>query len=289
MLKALRSIGAGHAGVLFLILALLSVFVVFFMQTPLANKNWVENQALTATTETAPDGTVTIKNVRDWTYSTTSPTSKDWRTVVLHPEDIQSVWFLIEPFSALKAIGHTFLSFQFKDGSAVSFSVEARREVGESYSAWRGLLPSYELSYQWGVERDFVTRRLIYLQHPLRLYKLSLTGVQARSLFNNLLIETDLLANQPRFYNTLTANCTNMLANIVNEHYPHTLPYDISWNLTGLSDVYLMREHFIAEKNGSTTETILQADLTPHLEEVETFSMATSSIFSSRLRSLVGQ
>ena len=289
MLKALRSIGAGHAGVLFLVAVLLGIFVLYFMQTPLSDRTWIEEQAQTATTETASDGLVTISNVRDWTYSTTSPLSKDWRTVVLYPEEIQSVWFLIEPFSTLKAIGHTFLSFEFTDGSAVSFSIEARREVGESYSAWRGLFPSYELSYQWGVERDFVTRRLLYLHHPLRLYELSLTRVQARSLFNNLLIETNLLAKEPRFYNTLTANCTNMLAHIVNKHYPHTLPYDISWNLTGLSDVYLMREHFIAMKNASTTETIAQGDLTPHVNEVAAFSLATSSVFSTSLRALISK
>lgn len=270
--------------VLFLIT--LVVFVTFLLlKEPRTDRTWLPEQAVTATTN-IESGAVTIHGVRNWTYDETTPLTTDWNDIVVDPATIVRTWFLVEPFSDIKAVGHTFLSFELEDGTVLSFSVEARREESEEYSAIKGQFREYELAYQWGTERDFVTRRLIYLNHPLRLYPLMLTKEQSEALFLSLAEETQVLAEQPRFYNTLTANCTNVLAKIVNHHYPDTLPYDIAWNLTGYADLYLMEQGLI-ETPASKEETITAHDLTPHRAEIMQIATTSSEDFSKSIRSLI--
>lgn len=254
----------------------------YLQKEPRADRSWIPEQARTA--RAVIDDTITLTNVRDWTYDENGPLSQTWTERTVDPDSIVQVWFLLEPFSDLEAIGHTFLSFEFADGTVLSFSVEALREQGEEYSALRGQFREYELSYQWGTERDFVTRRLIYLDHPLRLYPLTLTPEEGALLFKALAKETNVLADHPRFYNTLSANCTNVLATLINAHFPGALPYDLSWNLTGLSDEYLMREGLITQ-TGTVEETKARYDLTPLRAAIKEASLEET--FSRDLRSLV--
>lgn len=264
-------------------LALLALYL--SSKTPETTRDWLPEQAETATVTREGD-MVTIHNLRDWTYDAERPLETTWTSKTINPDDIERTWFIIEPFADWKAVGHTFLSFELTSGEVISFSVEARREQGEEYKATKGLVREYELSYQWGTERDFVTRRLIYLNHPLRLYPMTLSKEDSRALFLSLTEETNVLAEHPRFYNTLTANCTNILAKIVNKHYPGTLPYDLSWNFTGYADLYLFKEGLIAQ-TGTPEETQARADLTPHRDEVVSFSTSPHTTFSTKLRALI--
>lgn len=268
---------------LIIVLAVLTVFVL--LKEPRTDRTWLPEQAITATTETK-NGIVTIRGVRDWTYDEEAPLTTDWNDVSVDPSTIVRTWFLVEPFSDIEAVGHTFLSFELEDGTVLSFSVEARREEAEEYSAIKGQFRKYELAYQWGTERDFVTRRLIYLDHPLRLYPLTLTPEQSQALFRSLAEETQLLAEHPRFYNTLTANCTNVLAKIVNRHYPGTLPYDIAWNLTGYADLYLMEQGLI-ENPLSKDEAIAAHNLTPFKTEIMKIATTSPADFSKSIRTLI--
>jgi hypothetical protein len=271
-----------------LTLVALVLFIGFILlKEPKVDGDWLPEQARTATTDSIGES-ITIRNVRDWTYDETGPLSTAWTDVTVDPSAITRAWFLIEPFSKLEAIGHTFLSFELEDGTVLSFSVEAKRDQGEEYSALKGQFRAYELSYQWGTERDFVTRRLIYLDHPLRLYPLELSSESAEALFRSLAEETDALAREPRFYNTLTANCTNVLATIVNHYYPGTLPYDISWNLTGYADRYLMEEELI-KAEGDIASTQAAHDLTPLREDVRRIATTSPSLFSQKIRALLTQ
>lgn len=253
---------------------------------PSADRNWSDEFAKTTTAVFHPDGRITLRNVRDWTYGPVL--EKTWRDVTVDPSTITGVSFFLEPFAQWRAVGHAFPSFEFKDAGALSFSVEARRQVGQPYSAVRGAFRAYELAYQWGTERDFVTRRLLYLKHPLRLYPATIDAPTAQALFRDLAEEVNTLAEHPRFYNTLTLNCTNVLVYIINRHAPHTLPLDISWFLPGYSDEYLMRQGFIEIAGGSIEHTKALHDLTPHRAAVAAMATAPYAEFGARLRALLG-
>ena len=196
------------------------------------------------------------------------------------------MWFLLEPFPEWDATGHTYLTFDFEDGSTLSFSVEGRREADEDFSAIRGLLRGYELTYSWGTERDFLARRLLYLGNEVYMYPLVVEKEQAEAIFRALAEETNILAEEARFYNTFTSNCTNILAQTVNDLYPNTLPYDISWILSGWSDRYLIAQGFTPSE-GSIQETQERYALSPYREEIEQAATEDEKTFSALIRKLL--
>lgn len=230
---------------------------------------------------------LTLYDLRDWTYASGTILSKEWaKETTVNTESLVGVWFLLEPFSEWQAVGHTYLTFEFQDGNNISFSVEARRESHEDYSALKGTFRNYELSYTWGTERDLLTRRLLYLQHPLRMYPLNLEPEVQKQLLLSLAAQTNFLKEQPRFYNTLTANCTSILAKEVNRAYPNSIPYHISWNLPGYSDTFLMKEGHITMR-GNIDETIARYDLSQYRKEVADVATSSPAIFSESVRLLL--
>ena len=272
-----------------LALVLLLACIAFFItQKPRSDASWIEEQSRQSAPIVA-DESVLLSNVRDWTYDENGPITRDWVENTIEHRKIVRTWFLIEPFSSWDAVGHTFLSFELEDGSTIAFSVEARREQGEEYSAVKGAFNAYELSYQWGTERDLIARRLVYLDHPLRMYPLTLTPEQSQAIFLSLVDETNKLTSKPRFYNTFAANCTNVLAKIVNRHYPDTLPLDLSWYMTGYADTYLMKEDFIAMVDNNTEFTKSRYDLTSHRGAVASHASDEPRAFSDYVRELLTQ
>ena len=257
-------------------------------KTPLNDREWdpLFSKLTTATSEA--DGAVVIHNLRNFTFGSSTIVTKEWNDTVVNPEDIERVYFFLDHFSPIREVGHTFVSFHLKDGSTVAFSIEARREAVETYSFINGFLNEYELQYLWGTERDLVTQRTVYKNEQLYRFPLTLSQEQAQALFKGFVAETNELATAPRFYHTLTANCTNMLAKIVNKYYPGTLPYDISWNLTGLSDYYLERQGFI-DLNGASREQLrTKYDLTIHRDALRENATLSSKDFSVFIDSLIG-
>jgi len=191
---------------------------------------------------------ITLHNVRNWNYTDTETTSREWiDAVTIKPEDIKTIWFGFSGFSKFKAAGHTFLSFELQSGEVYTLSVEARREKGETYSAFKGLFNKYELLYGWGTERDYVGVRVHRAKQPVEIYPLQLTQEEAAAVFIAVADETRRVAEKPRFYNTITSNCTNELVNAVNQRYPGRIRYNIAHNLPGLSIGYLQKIGFLQE------------------------------------------
>lgn len=268
----------------FFVLAAVGTLVVI-QKEPRNDREWMLGYEKTATAEVSTNS-VTINDVRDWTHGIGETFSMGWTKTTVDLRDIARTWFIIEPFGPYGGIGHTFLSFEFKDGSTLAFSIQSRHEVGERYSPFLGLLNAYELEYQWGTERDLVGARVLKLEHEIRMYPLTISEEDSKNLFLSLVEETNTLAKEPRFYNTLTANCTNLLAKTVNKYNPGVLPYDISWNLTGYSDLYLMEKGFI-EDGGDPSSARSAADLTPYRDEISGWGVLPAKEFSTSIRELL--
>ena len=67
----------------------------------------------------------------------------------------------------------------------------------------------------------------------------------ARALFLDLAEATRQLKTQPRFYNSLTSNCTNELARVANQAQPGAVPPNIALILPGYSDELLYNLGYI--------------------------------------------
>lgn len=268
-------------------LAALFLISVIALREPRGDRLWDQEVAYVATAVFNEDGTITIKNVRDFVYGDQTVVSTEWiQETVINQEDIVRAWFVLEPFAEWEAVGHTLLTFELSDGSAYSFSVEARREKGESYSALKGLFNEYELTYSWGTERDFITRRVLYLAHPVHMYPLTLNTEQAQRLFIGLLEKTNNIARKPRFYNTLTANCTNVLAEMANEIKPGAIPWDVSWYLPGYSDRFLTRIGFI-EQETSFEQTREEHNVSKNRASILDLAAKPHAEFGAALRKLL--
>jgi hypothetical protein len=106
-------------------------------------------------------------------------------------------------------MAHTMVSFGFKDGAYLCFSIETRKERGEEYSAVKGLFRQFELTYVVADERDLVRLRTNHRQgEDVYLFRLNATPAEAREFFLSYVRTMNDLARAPRWYNAVTDNCT---------------------------------------------------------------------------------
>jgi hypothetical protein len=139
-------------------------------------------------------------------------------------------------------VAHTFLSFNFDDGSPpVCISIETRPEVGEGYDPVASMFKQFELVYVVGDERDLVRVRIDYRGEEVWLYRLRATPEAARALFRVYLERINSLADRPEWYHLLKDNCTiNVIRYSRKVGGPHRR-FELKHYLNGLIDAYLHR------------------------------------------------
>src|SRR5450830_1823898 len=121
------------------------------------------------------------------------------------------------------AIAHTLVSFGFDDGRYLTFSVEIRKEKGESFSALGGFFRNFETVLVASDERDIVRVRTNVRGEDVYFYRLQVEPATLRQLFIGYAGEARKLEQAPQFYNTLTSNCTTIvfeLARAINPQLP---------------------------------------------------------------------
>ncbi len=159
-----------------------------------------------------------IRNIRDFRHSASGPPEQRWIDATYDIGAVERVWFALSPFAPrVKGIAHPFLSFEFADGRTLALSVEARKEVGESYSPLRGLARRYETMIVIGTEEDLLPLRVIAWDDPLYLFPVRITRAQAQHILRRLLVRAQEIEASPTWYNTLTNNCTTNLIEPINE------------------------------------------------------------------------
>jgi hypothetical protein len=136
------------------------------------------------------------------------------------------------------AIAHTLVSFGFDDGRQLVFSVEVRKERGEEYSALAGFFKRYELALVAADERDILGVRARARDEDVYLYRVHMSKPAMRALFEQYLDESDALRATPRFYQTLTANCTTIVYAMMERIVPG-LPLDARLLLSGYLPSYV--------------------------------------------------
>lgn len=176
------------------------------------DRAWQPDVVLLAAAEIDGDR-VTLRNVRRFAYRSAEDVTPSWheRTVdlaSLQTLDLYAVHWMGEP------IAHIMLSFGFGDQEPITISIETRKEVGEAYSTLAGFFRQYELYYVVSEEPDVVALRTSYRQPPedVYLFRVDVPKEHIRLLFLHYLAEINRLNDQPKWYNTLTTNCTTAIA-----------------------------------------------------------------------------
>lgn len=151
---------------------------------------------------------ITLHNVRNCEYRTETDFDVRHYDRICNLAALRSVDLYLVTWGS-PHIAHTMVSFGFTNGDYVCFSIETRKEIGEGYSAIRGLFRQYELTYVIADERDLVRLRTNYRQgEEVYLYRLQVTPEQGRKFFLDYLRRANQLHERAAWYNALTDNCT---------------------------------------------------------------------------------
>lgn len=190
-----------------------------------------------------------LRNIRDCDYLSAEDFIVQHSDRMIELSQIQSVDFIVVPFSPDSPLAHTMVSFGLDDGSYLCVSVEVRREVGEQYRALAGLTNGYDLIYVLGEERDLIGVRANHYQVDVYVYPSNANPGQAQDFFADIIGRMNQLREQPEFYHLLHNNCTTNLKDHVNRLSPNRIR-DNAWEvlLPGFSSQYAYRVGLIENR-----------------------------------------
>jgi hypothetical protein len=190
-------------------LVVFAALVVWWRAIPASNdRDWQPDVAVTPWATIGADR-VTLHGVRNFEYRTETDFTPRWedRTYDLGALDSAD---LVAVYWAGKPIAHIMMSFGFGGRDYVAISIETRKERGERYSAIAGFFKQYELVYVVADERDVIGVRTTYRrpQEDVYVYRVRAPRENIRRAFLDYLHTMNEMRERPRFYNTLTTNCT---------------------------------------------------------------------------------
>ena len=238
------------------------------------DKNWAADVAHDITGVIDGDR-LSAGNVRNFSWRTETDYTERWEQRTYDLSELRSLDLFLVYWMG-PSIAHTIMSFGFEDGRYLDFSIELRRTQNDQYSALAGFFKTHELVYIGADERDLMTLRRVR-NEQIQLYRLRTPPERARALLVEYIMQANDLAARPRFYNTLTTNCTTTIFNMMRA-VTSSIPFDWRIILTGYLPSYLY-EHGAVDTHIPLEQLRQRADVAGRVEtglsEVE---------FSSRLR-----
>ncbi|USX29137.1 DUF4105 domain-containing protein [Oxalobacteraceae bacterium OTU3CINTB1] len=180
---------------------------------------------------------VTLDQVRNFDWRSDTDYTQRWEARSYDLAQLRSVDVAMSYWMG-PAIAHTLVSFGFADGRYLTFSIEIRKQRGESFDAIAGFFKGFETVLIAADERDILRVRTNARGEDMYLYRLKMSSEAMRSLFLAYLEEGAALKREPRFYNTLTANCTTIIFEMARRIDPG-LPFDWRLLASGYLDRYL--------------------------------------------------
>ncbi len=179
------------------------------------------------------DGTqVVLDNVRNFTWRSEDDHDVRWERRAYDLDQLRSADLILSYWMG-PTIAHTLVSFGFADGRYLVFSLEIRKERGESFSALGGFFRKFEMTLVASEETDIVRVRSNVRGEDVYLYRLQgMTREQLKGLFVSYLGEARKLDAAPAFYNTLTSNCTTIVYELAKQIAPG-LPLDYRLLVSG--------------------------------------------------------
>ncbi|WP_426731603.1 DUF4105 domain-containing protein [Myxococcus faecalis] len=248
-----------------------------FSHAPSNQREWAPDLARMARAE-VEGSRVTIHDVRDFRYRSTTDWDASWYTATYDAKELTGAWFIVEPFSGFYGAAHTMVSFGFSDGRYVVFSVEVRREKGETFSAVGGLFRQFELVYVVGDERDLVQLRANHRRDDVYLYPVNASKERISDFFLDMVARMNALHEHPEFYNSVYNNCTTNLVRHFEKVSALKVPYDHRTLLPAFSDE-LAYELDLIDRDAPLADVRAR-----HLINARALEAAGQADFSQRIR-----
>ena len=230
----------GRAGLAFSSFALAFAILLIWWRriAPTNERLWADDVA--QITHGSVDGNrATLRNVRNFDWRSNSDYTQRWETRSYDLDKINSVDMIMSYWDGW-AIAHMLISFGFDDGQHVAFSVEVRRRKNATYSELGGFFKRDGLSIIAADERDVIRLRTNIRGEDDYLYRIRMPLPAMRSLFLGYLEQADRLLDTPRFYNTITVNCTMLVYHMMKRIVGY-LPWSYRLLFTGYLPAYVYR------------------------------------------------
>jgi len=191
--------------------AFMVVSFVWSSAEPSNDRDWQPEVALLPYADLDGDQ-LTVRNIRNFDYRSETDFTRAYYDRTFDLRHLDSL-DLVAAYWMGPAIAHLFLTFGFGDDH-LAISIEARKERTEAYSSLKGFFRQYELIYVVGDERDLIRVRTNYRRDPpedVYLFAVRSDAEQIRRLLLDYVRDINRLRERPRFYNTLTTNCTTLI------------------------------------------------------------------------------
>ena len=172
---------------------------------PSNNKDWALDVAKISHGEIIGDR-LTMHNVRDFRYTDEDTFQEHWQTREYDLKKLQGLDIFLS-YWASDDIAHLITSWDFGDDGHMAVSIETRKDKTQKYSAVKGFLKQYELSYVAADERDIVGLRTNFRKERVYFYRLVTPKGLPRALLEEYLLEMNRLVTTPEFYNAFSRNC----------------------------------------------------------------------------------
>lgn len=194
-------------------LALASVLFWWSTLTPPSQSNWAPDVARQVTGQISGN-TLTLTGVRNFDWTTPTEATAHWETRSYDLSQLKGV-DLFMSYWAGPQMAHMIVSFDFTDTAPIAWSVEVRRQVGGGFSPLADLFKSNTLVIIAADERDVVGTRSNVRGEDVQLYRIKTTPEKARALLLQYVEAANALAAQPKWYNSLTTNCTTVVLSMI--------------------------------------------------------------------------
>jgi len=211
---------------------------------------------------------VTVHNIRNFKYLSEfdyrqSYYDKTYDLTKLDGVDLFAVYWMGP------AIAHTIISFNFGGEDHLAVSIEARKELKEGYSSIKGFFRQFELVYVVADERDIIGLRTHFRNDPpedVYLYRLLAPKEKLKPFFLDYMNTINELREKPVFYNTLLANCTNVIwgHSLVNSSH---LPFSWKILVSGYLPEYLYESNRL-DQSVTFSELRQRAYINPLAKEI---------------------
>ena len=226
---------------------------------------------------------VTLHHVRNFNWHPDGTYDVHWEDRHIDLNKITGVNVLTSYWMGPQ-IAHTLISFDFSDQKPLVFSIEIRKEKGEEFSAIGGFFRQYELSLIAADEKDIVYTRSNIRHEQVYLFPVRMPVTERKALFIEYLHKADELRENPKWYNTLTSNCTTLVFDMVQAVSTQKLPKDYRLLASGylpnyLYDLKALNQHY------SLKEWYRLAHINPRAEQYAKQANQSSEYFSALIRS----
>ncbi len=232
-----------------------AALIIFYLCIPATNdKEWQTSWSRLPYVQ-IEGNQVTVKDVRSFVYRTETDFDARYVTRSFDLNKLTTLDFAVSHWDGLEAVAHTMLSFGFEDGQHLALSVETRLPAGVEQSSVAGLYKQFNLIYILADEEDLFGLRTNYRKEDLYLYRLKIAPDRLKEIFIGFAEEINALHTEPRFYNTITSNCSTTLVDVF-KHHMGISPWHWTPILNGVCDRNTYNRGELLQLPGENFETL---------------------------------